>query len=89
MNHICTITNTKWDCRCGKCGYSKNGLCLYHRELTLTEKLDTSIIAMVLGSIEETCTGSLKEICTLAEDELLELKKHIRRSKPIFVERNN
>ena len=82
MMHNCTESNTKFDCRCGKkCGYVKDGTCLYHRELKSRGKLDTTIIAMCLGSIEEVCHGSLQTLCTLAEDKLLYYSRDERKKK--------
>ena len=83
MWHICSKTNSKWNCMCGsRCGYPKEGNCLFHRELVEHKKLDYSLLAHIAINMEEICEdgkiefGKLiaEEFHKISRDELISLK---------------
>lgn len=45
MIHICPITNKKWNCECGNCGYTKTRMCLFHQVKDINEtSLDLKLL---------------------------------------------
>jgi len=75
MWHNCPETNTRWNCLCGsRCGYPKNGNCLFHRNLQEYGILDISQLANVIGSLDEVCEKGKLTIGNIVEDVLLKIR---------------
>ncbi len=76
MWHICTKTNTKWNCTCGsRCGYPKNGTCLFHRELEEHPVLDYSLLAHIANHMDEICEDGKVEFGRIISKKFYEISK--------------